>query len=450
MKLIDFKILITLSILFFFQSLFFILFYYYDVGFLWLPPFLYLISGALYIFIRGNIKDPTGILLIGSGLYVFLPTIDGDFESYLRWGFKFSDAYYVSNISALSLLAGTLIFLFMKPRVLISNIFFVDKFLINKIMYVGAILSIFLSVILVVKNGFLFLQSANYLAGFESRGQAGMGFLMLALPLAMISATIYFLREDNAKNKFECILVLLPYILIFMATAQRRYFIIPFMIFIACKLKITIKGGAIALISTLIVYYIFLYLGYLRINEIDLNINDIVSNFDDFNKVFPDLIAGETLLLYATQGASKTKIIESLPLFGDYFLAPLMSFPNFLFGTLFTPLNTKFSEYVTPLIAAQGGGWGFAYSAEGYISGGEFGVILSSLLVCFIFRLIWIYSYFENKKITLMKIFCICSLFTALFFYRNAFAYLFKDLLYVAASLIFLVIICKVYFKSIR
>lgn len=447
MRINDFKILILLLISFFLHIFSFLIFYYYQLGFIWFPPLVYLLSGCGYILIRGSLRDPTGILLVGSGLYVFLPTLDANIYDYLRWGFKVSDAYYISNLSASSLMLSTMVFLFLKPMIKLKSIFNVDYCFLEKVKQIGLCFSIFLAIILIMNNGLLFMQAENYLDGFESRSQSGMGVLLLALPMAMISTSIVFLKKNKLALN-EILFTLLPFILLFMATAQRRYFIIPFLIFLVCKVKVSFKGAIYTLFSVFLIYYSFLYLGYMRINEINLTVQNIIDNIGDFNENLPELIAGETLLLYATMGAAKAGVIEPLPLFGDYILAPLMSLPNFIFGSLYIPMNTKFSEYVTPLIAAQGGGWGFAYPAEGYVVASEFGIFISSLVICFIFRFIWIFSFYKSESLKFMNILCVCSVFTALFFYRNSFSYTFKDLTYLILCIIFLFFIANFFSKK--
>ncbi|WP_417247847.1 O-antigen polymerase [Celeribacter sp.] len=395
------------------------------------------VSVALVLTARKTLADPLTVFLVSQLLYIVLPSLSYASGDVMRFGATYGPALLPVHVSFnTSLVVG--IFLGVrnkngdarKLRALRRAAGAAPHW--HAIAYTACGISVFLTGANILLNGAVGLGSYSYAASFTVRLARGSGIFALGIPFAIAALTLFLVITPRLSRK-QMIAAYLPILLLYISTGQRKYFILPFLIWAAARLTLTGRRliGLTALASAL--YISFVYMGYLRLNGISFSLGALGTDFPMFWRHIHLYIEGETGILMA---ASSMAVDGRIPTIGvdEYLRAPLMALPQFLFGSLFEPLNERFAGTFTPDFAAAGGGWGFPFAGEAYVVGGIAGsVIVYAAASAYFAKLAWVW---ETGISPLWRAFSLANVYFALWVVRNAFAYSFREIFYVLAALL--------------
>ncbi|UWU67623.1 O-antigen polysaccharide polymerase Wzy family protein [Bradyrhizobium sp. NC92] len=386
---------------------------------------------------RRDYSDPVIFFVLVMAIYSLLPLVAETGGTRVTLGFVLRDAFGIYNWANLStLVAAAVCFLCIKGQER-SGTSQSDRAL-SIVAVTGATASLLLSATYVARNGIVLGGDVSYAQGFEVRLQAGTGFLLLSIPLA-IAAYAAALIMKRRKILLICFSIL-SILVIAIALGQRKYFLQVFLFAAgavwrprrAAWLYVSLAGIAV-------LFVVFSFLGYLRIQQLPISSFLVPDEWERFFLRFDQYLGNETVALYSTSAAATTTAITPLPYLGDYSLAWQLLIPQFLFKSDFIPLNARFGYVYNPAEAVKGAGWGFSFIGEAYLVGGYFGITFVILFQLMIFRLIYLLGN-RSKHTGMWGVVSLCSLYFALWTQRNAFAYLLREftILLVVVVLLFL------------
>ncbi|MDR6331756.1 oligosaccharide repeat unit polymerase [Xanthobacter flavus] len=398
------------------------------------------LSYAFYLlYIIGELRNPIGIGFIIMLMYSYLPFIQGP-ESYGRMArFGVDGGYYIYSVAQFSFVFWVYIsgYVFKLPEEVM-----VPEESPSELMGVAALcaaaIGSMLGFLYILRFGTVSSGDVAYGDSFTQRLEEGSGVLFLGGPFGMVGAAIVFTRAK--LRPVDWLVALLPFAIMYVATTQRKFIVIPLVIFLAARLRIkSIYAVGIILTALVCGALLFSYLGFVRVRSI--SIDEVLSpdRMSEFWDSLGDYISGETPALFGSASAAYAGFIEPLPYFGDYLLSWQMSVPQFLLSSGFETVNTRFSFALTPTIAQLGGGWGFSYFGEAYLVGGFLGVFIMTMIVIFIFRYIYVMAE-KNGRQSFFGLMLVCGAYHVIWFQRNAFGYFLKEYIIYQGAIIILVI----------
>ncbi len=380
--------------------------------------------------VRGDLRDPLLTLGLGLFVYSFTPELgDASRNRFIR-SFGTDGALQIKAWVVLTYFAAVGFAILILPAKSISHAAEQGEQLKTARLagLLGGTASTVLGLLYIASRGAVGLGDLSYAEGFASRLEMGTGVLLLSVPLAIASQSFVMITEGRFFTA-RTLLTTIPYLLLFVGTGSRRYILIPVLLFLLYYARI--KNLFSFLFMVLIAssgWIIFNYLGYMRINSIPMHRFIDASVICSFVSGLPEHAIGEAPILFATASAAYNQFITPLPWAGDYTLAWLMSVPQWLGGTLFSPVNVRFSFAMNPSAALLGQGWGFDFWGEAYLVGGWLVVTAACMLIAIFFRFLFVRSGFGRGTALPVAIY-IPSLYYAWWFQRNAFAYLLKEYL---------------------
>lgn len=391
-----------------------------------LSIFLYVFYAFYLLYVIGELRNPIGLGLIVMLMYSYLPFLQG-VNTYERTArFNVEGGYYIFSVALFSFVfwvyvSGYILKIPARENVKAEP----DPGLMDLAAFCAAAIGSTLGLMYVVRFGIVSSGDVAYSDSFTQRLEEGAGVLFLAGPFGMVGAAIVFTRAK--LRPVDWLIALLPFAIMYVATAQRKFIIIPLVVFLAARLRIRSMVGVAIILSALVCgALLFAYLGFMRVRGI--GVDELLSpyRFAEFWDSIGDFISGETPVLFGTASAAYEGFIEPLPYFGDYLLSWQMSLPQFIIPGGFESVNTRFSFALTPLIAQLGGGWGFSYFGEAYLVGGFIGVFVMTMVVVLIFRFIYVMAE-QNGRRGFFGLMLVCGSYHVLWFQRNAFSYFLKE-----------------------
>lgn len=393
--------------------------------------------------LRRNIADPVIIFETVLLQYSYFPTIIPQNSDRFMRLFQLDGAYYIHSFAILAFLVAVFfaqVSIHTPPEKNIETNTTQKTALTRRIVTLGAIISIILSGLYAAQHGVVIGGSTNYADTFSDKMTTGSGFLLLSVPLA-VAAMSCSVATNKRFFTYQNLYVSLPFIFLFIIHGQRKYIIIPSLIFAARYIRVVTFKGLIIIVSTfLFLYVFFLYLGFTRINNIDLQNYFTEVTINRFITSIPTIIGGESPAIFAAASAAFYGFVAPLPWFGDYLMSWAMAMPQFLFQGLFQPFNIRFAYALDPVTASLGYGWGFSFWGEAYAVGGWIMVALAAFGVAFSLQAILARSRLPGGSQYVWQIVLYSSLYYALWIQRNAFAYTLREFIVYQLAVILLLI----------
>lgn len=392
--------------------------------------------------IRQGLSDPLVVVAISLAIYAGLPLFTMPESGTLNFGLSYYGAYLILATASVAVIfsIGLSVFIIRAPKDEPSEVSQRQDLWVRASLIASSI-SVVLTAVYVLQNGTVFTGNKQYGEMFLARRAAGSGILLLGVPLAVAGLCLYL--SSGAKRQFNILcLNFAPFVFLYVTHMQRKYLIIPAIIYAARVVRVRSAARvAVILASILVGLVVFSYAGYLRINNIPFSEALSEKSLSSFSNQSSDrTIGGETLMLYATASSAYGGQVTALPWAGDYFLAPMMSLPQFVFGRAsFTSLNDRFAETVTRAAYLRGGGWGFSFFGEAFAVGGFAAVVLVTFIMVLGFRWLYVRARGSGWQGVASAV-CLASLPNALWFQRNAFAYFFREFLVIQVFTILLVV----------
>jgi O-antigen polysaccharide polymerase Wzy len=387
----------------------------------------------LYIF--KGIRSPLGAAVIVLLMYSNLPFLPGQQADLVTGSFGLEGGHYINSVASYSFVTAVYLstyFIFVPKAKRGDERSAANQTLIAST--VAASISCLLSALYILRFGAVGIGDVSYGASFLQQQESGAGAIMMSVPLALAAASTAF-----AADRLTPLGVLrgtLPFAMLFVSTAQRKYLIVPAILFVASRVRIeSITKLLLFSLGLAVGTVVFAYLGYLR--EMDYSLVDAMNPdiLATFWSEFGQHISGETTTVLATASAAYASFIPPLPSFGDYLQAWQMSVPQFLARMTFNSINDRFSHAISPVFAEAGGGWGFSFFGEAYLIGGYVGVFLATSFVVITFRYIYCLAVSHGRN-SIYYAFMICGVYHALWFQRNAMAFFIKEYLVYQLSIL--------------
>ena len=380
---------------------------------------------------RKTLLSPLLIFAIAQTLYILLPAIVFDQGDIMRFGASFGKGYQLANVAlSVTLAVATLLSLIPKPMPKPAGTW-AQRETQLVVIKVAIAFSVALSLANIALNGAVLFNDFSYAESFLERRAAGSGIFAFAIQFAMAALGLYYVAHERPSIQIT-LWIHFPILLLYISTGQRKYLIIPFMFWMANRLRLSMSGMIFALISGVTFYFLNLFLGFLRVNEIPFTFGNLSEDLAYFWANIDKYLDGETGVLNAALSLAAENRVPNLGIW-EYVGAPLMMMPQFVFGSIFVPLNERFSAYFTPEFAIIGGGWGFPFFGEAFAVGGLAGLVIISALTTVYFSLLE--RSISKKGNPYIAAFAITNLYFALWIVRNAFAYILREAGYVAIAM---------------
>lgn len=392
--------------------------------------------------IRQGLSDPLVIVAASLAIYGGLPLFTMSDSGTLNFGLSYYGAYLIYATASVAVIfsIGLSVILVRAPKEEPRDVPERQDIWLRASVIASSI-SVVLTAVYVLQNGTVFTGNKQYGEMFLARHAAGSGILLLGVPLAVAGLCLYL--SSSAKRRMDILcLNFAPFIFLYITHMQRKYLIIPAIIYAARVIRVKSAARVAAILAGIVVgLVVFSYAGYLRINNIPFSEALSEKSLSSFSsQSSAQSIGGETIILYATAASAYNGQVTALPWAGDYLLAPMMSLPQFVFGrAIFTSLNDRFSETVTRAAYFRGGGWGFSFFGEAFAVGGFAVVVLVTFIMVLGFRWLYVRARGTGWQGVASAV-CLASLPNALWFQRNAFAYFFREFLVIQVLTILLVV----------
>jgi len=403
-----------------------------------IPPVLTVIPLLLFvvysIYIRQGVWDHTTLFALATLFYGGIPLATMDESGQLFLGYDYVGGYLIYSISIITILFGTAIAVKVMKAELSGGHADVrspeekDR-IFSVASLIAGVFSLALSATYIAQHGVVLSNSQAYAEGFISRQETGAGLFLLAVPLA-ICCVSFSLAKMRTYTLTELLLPIAPFLGLYAAHGQRRFLIIPALSFTVRYFRVRRLGQVIGLVVGIVsVIFLFNYYGFLRQQAVPVSEALNPSTWDAFARNLRVYLGGEATAIYATATAAYHHAIEPLPFGADYWGTPLLLVPQFMFGSLFEPLNDRFALVVTRAAAVRGGGWGFSFFGEAYLNLGFLGVVTLCIATAFFFRYLSLCSK-QGRFSGLSGVISLSLIQMSFWFQRNAFAYGFKDAAY--------------------
>ncbi|MBV8471901.1 MAG: hypothetical protein JO234_00675 [Hyphomicrobiales bacterium] len=316
---------------------------------------------AYYViaFIRsaGGVSNPIAFTLIVALMYTYLPFLPGQQFDYVTDVFGLADGYKIMAVANCSMVTA----------IYLSNVFIeidsqevgrtvINDWAIEFATLVSLCASCALTGLYILRFGIVASGEVDYGYSFLQRQESGAGVLALGVPLGLLTAVLAFTREGVTVRRVCA--GALPFVLLLLATGQRKYIIMPALTFVAAQMKLRSVYGVVLFFGVIFGgVFVFAYFGFLRENN--YTVYDALDEhvFEYFAANVGQYVSGETPTLLATASSAYQGFMDPLPFFGDYLRAWEMSVPQLFAGLHdFSPANDRFAFAITPEFASVGGG----------------------------------------------------------------------------------------------
>jgi len=409
------------------------------------------VYAAHLMYIRRGFGDPAVILMIALSMYYFLPLVTMPSTGVI-FGIPYEAGYYVTTVAVIAAIFSIGLSTFFKGNKAdeMARRSAGDNAQWLRRSEFGALLSsgicIILTAIYFVKFGAVTGGDASYGEAFMDRLGTGVGYLLWDLPFGLTGLAFAVSRKGGKRELLTIGVALFAYVFMYYVMSQRKLLVIPCILLVARYIRMDNLTKVLAAVGVIVGgTLVFDYLGYMRITETDFLhalAPEVQTSFWDHASLY---IGGETPILMATASAAHLGIVPPLPYGQDYWLAPLMCLPQFLFKQQFVGFNDRFALIWTHDEAVNGGGWGFSYFGEADAVGGTgFGGFLAILVAVGAMVMLFRYIYVKGRwqtfgQMTFSSAVLAASLPYALWFQRNSFSFFFKEMIFQQLISLFLV-----------
>lgn len=392
---------------------------------------------ARLLVLNGRFQDPAVLMMTFAAIYCAVPLALAEANSRATFFLPIDGAAWIYVVGTIGLLVGVAV----GGRIFTPRLRFGSPTpMLARAGLLASAVSASLTFVYILKYGMAGITH-TYSESFSLRESGIFGVLFLAVPFAAAGLCLT-LCSGLKLGLWRWGWILAPYALLFLAHGQRKFIIFP-LLFVMAK-KVQIKNPAYFIAASLIAIPAFVgfqFAGFTRTND--------TASFSDFLDAQGDAMGGEALPVFSTAAAAAESKIDALPLGADYFMAPLMSLPQFLFGLQFLPLNVRFGVWWNADQAADGTGWGFSFFGEAFLVGGYAATLFVPLLITLIFRFLYVRG-LASSQIGVMAAISLSMLPLVFWFQRNAFAYLFKEFSYQIAVILLSIAITRILTLCLR
>jgi hypothetical protein len=358
-----------------------------------IPYGIFVAYAAYMIKVRRGFGDPAVISLFAFIMYAIPPLFIIDNSSYNVFGFDLEGSYYIYSVASVAIIIATALAFALLPCPEFevpdpTNGQRREAF--NGEALIAAGLSVILSIIFIAQHG-IYEGGQLYLGRFSALNIPGTGILFLNSPLAT-AALCFALVSATRLSIPACVLFAMPYALVFLALGQRKFILLPFLLFVFRFFRVNSIWQLVLVLAIAAAGYVgFEYLGFLRETNIAFSEAFDPRTIALFEEGLPRYLNGEAYGIYVTASSAYSHAVSGS--FAHNYLDSFLSLlPQFLFGHQYTSIDGQYVQLVAPDIADLRGGYGYSYFGEAYLVGGNAGIFLATIAMTLFLRCVFVWG----------------------------------------------------------